>query len=278
MGDSRKDYDVYVLGLGILSSLHVTRETEQTLRLCKKVFFLHPEARWVQKYLESLCSDVVNLDGCYSEGGLRGHAYERMVETVLAAARENPPVGVAFYGHPLIFVSPSRTIIERAPEAGLSAQMLPALSTLDCMFVDLDVDPSDGLILYEVNEMLLRRRPLLPDIHCFLWQPGTVESEVFTRRINRPNRFLRLKSYLLQFYPADHPATIITCAMTPLVGPKLTEVRLDQLETKSLQLHAGATLYIPPVTTKLAQDEQFRRLLHSEEHLATITDESPLST
>ncbi len=266
-------YDIYIVGLGILSSLQVTRETEQTLRLCKKVFFLHPEAKWVQKYLESVCPNVVDLDSCYSEDVLRAEAYKKMVETVFDAAREDAPVAFALYGHPMVFVSPSKTILRYAPDAGLTAKMLPAVSSLDCMFVDLGIDPSEGLMMYECNEMLLYRRPLLADMHCIIWQPGSVESEVFTKRINRPERFLRLKAYLLQFYPRDHVVTIITCSLNPIVESKLTQVPLGELETKNIQLHAGATLYIPPRGRKREADDEFRKLLLSEEHVRTITEE-----
>ncbi len=273
MKNTTSGYDIYIVGLGILSSLQVTRETEQTLRLCKKVFFLHPEARWVQKYLESLCPNVVDLDSCYSEDVLRGVAYEKMVKTVFDAAREGAPVALALYGHPMVFVSPSKTILQYGPEAGLKTKMLPAVSSLDCMFVDLGVDPSEGLMMYECNEMLLYRRPLLTDMHCIIWQPGSVESEVFTKRINQPERFLRLKAYLLQFYPRDHVVTIITCSLNPIVESKLTKVPLGELESKNIQMHAGATLYIPRLDRKGDEDEEFRKLLLSKEHVRTITDE-----
>lgn len=266
-------YDIYIVGLGILSSLQVTRETEQTLRLCKTVFFLHPEAKWVQKYLESLCPNVVDLDSCYTEDVLRGEAYKKMVETVFNAAREDAPVALALYGHPMVFVSPSKTILRDAPDAGFKAKMLPAVSSLDCMFVDLEVDPSEGLMMYECNEMLLYRRSLQPDLHCIIWQPGSVESEVFTKRINRPERFLRLKEYLLQFYPGDHVVTIITCSLNPIVESKVTKVPLGELETKNIQLHAGATLYIPRLDHKGDRDEEFRKLLLSEQHVRAITDD-----
>ena len=173
----------------------------------------------------------------------------------------------------MVFVSPSKTILRYAPDLGLKAKMLPAVSSLDCMLVDLGVDPSEGLMMYECNEMLLYRRPLLTDMHCIIWQPGSVESEVFTKRINLPERFLRLKAYLLQFYPRDHVVTIITCSLNPIVESKLTKVPLDELETINIQMHAGSTMYIPRLDPKGCADEEFQKLLLSEEHIQAITAE-----
>jgi uncharacterized protein YabN with tetrapyrrole methylase and pyrophosphatase domain len=268
-------HDIYIVGLGILSSLQITRETEQAIKLCKTVFFLHPEAKQVGKYLESICPKVVDLQPCYADGAQRGGAYLKMVDAVLGEAQSNAPVAFGLYGHPMILVTPSRIILERASALGLSATVLPGISSLDCMFVDLGVDPCEGLVMYEVNEMFLHRRQPITDVHCFIWQPGTVESELFAMRLNLPRRFLRLKNYLLEFYPEDHVVTVVTCAMNPLVKAKITKVPLGRLETESLQLHAGSTLYIPPIATAKPVDEEFKSLLHSEEHLASITEDLP---
>lgn len=266
-------YDIYIVGLGIMSTLQITRETEQTLRLCKKIFFLHSEPILMQKYLESLCPDVIDLHYYYESNVAREQAYRGMVKAVIETAQQKSPVALALYGNPVVFVTPTQVIMNIAPEFGLKVKMLPGVSAFDCMLVDLGVDPSQGTMIYEVNDMLLHRRDLHPDMHCFIWQVGGVESEVFSTSISRPSRFLRLKKHLLQFYPPEHEATIITCATNPVVEAKLTKVALGKLETEPIQMHAGATLYIPPVREPEVLDEEFLKLVTTVEHLKDITDE-----
>ena len=273
---AKRGYDIYIVGLGILSYLQVTREVEQALRLCKKVFYLHPEDALVGRYLNTLGPTVVNIYGNYEEAVPRNKAYEGMIETVLEAAKATPPVSLALYGHPLVFVTPTKVICERAPKLGLSVKVLPGISALDCIFVDLGLDPCAGLVMYEANDLLLRRYPLLPDVPCLIWQPGTVESELFTLRQNKPARFLRLKRYLLECYPPDHEVTIITCATNPAVDAKITKVALGDIETQHVRLHQGTTLYIPPSRPREDADLELYDLLTSREHLHTIThDKSP---
>ncbi len=272
MGLPYQIHDIYLVGLGIVSTLQITRETEQTLRLCKKVFFLHSEATIVQKYLRELCPDVTDLHNCYEVNVPREKAYQKMVEIVIDAAKKTPPVALALYGNPVVFVTPTQLIMELSTKLGFKVKMLAGVSAFDCMLVDLDVDPSEGTLIYEVNDMLIHKRRLLPDMHCFIWQVGGVESETFSSSMSLPCRFLRLKKYLLQFYPPEHESVIITCATNPAVDAKLTRVKLGALETEPVQMHAGATLYIPPVQEPVVVDEEFFELLTSVDHIKNITE------
>ena len=53
--------------------------------------------------------------------------------------------------------------------------MLAGVSSLDTMFIDLDLDPAyDGLQMYEATDLLVKQRPLQPDVPCLLWQVGAV--------------------------------------------------------------------------------------------------------
>ena len=111
-------YDIYIVGIGILSSLHVTRETEQTLRLLKRIYFLHPERKWVRKYLETFSNTVVDLDHCYQEGAPRASAHRRIIDAVISGAEKEKPVGLAVYGHPRLLVTPTAAILNEACLSG----------------------------------------------------------------------------------------------------------------------------------------------------------------
>ena len=83
-------------------------------------------------------------------------------------------VGV-FYGHPGVFTLPSRRAIAIAQSEGYSARMLPGVSSEDCLFADLLVDPCiPGAQSVEATDILLRERPLLTSSHVIIWQVGCV--------------------------------------------------------------------------------------------------------
>jgi len=264
-------FEIFVIGLGLNTPLQVTQEAEQTLALCKHVYFLHTEPYWTKRYLARFCSDVTDLQSCYEDGEDRINAYDLMVSAVLDGAKSSPPVALALYGSPAVFVNPTQQIRCLAERDGLKVKVLPGISAMECMLVDLGVDPSDGMLVYEANDMLAYRKPLLPGAHCFVWQIGGVESELFSKASSAGHRFRRIKEYLLKFYPPDHLVAIVSCATMPTVATTIDRIRIADLESESLALHQGTTLYIPPLPEQYTPDLEYIERLSSPEHLTSIT-------
>jgi hypothetical protein len=77
-----------------------------------------------------------------------------IVDEVLAGRR----VCAVLYGHPGVFAYPGHEAVRRVRAAGLGARMLPAISSLDCLFADLGLDPgAAGCQCYEATDFFLRR-------------------------------------------------------------------------------------------------------------------------
>ncbi len=53
---------------------------------------------------------------------------------ILSSVRKGLYVVGIFYGHPGIFVNPSRRALTIARQEGYQALMLPAVSSIDCLF------------------------------------------------------------------------------------------------------------------------------------------------
>jgi uncharacterized protein YabN with tetrapyrrole methylase and pyrophosphatase domain len=266
-----REPDIYVVGLGIKGIEHVTRETEAAFRRSNEILAVatHPA---VLSYLESMGPKVTNLQTIsYREDEHRLGAYDTMAASVLAAALEHPPVTFALYGHPMIYVLPSRQVLHAAPYLGLKAEVQPGISSLDTIFCDLGIDPaSDGLQMYEATDLLLRRRRLQPDVPCLLWQVGAVESALYSTAASRPERFSRIKEYLLEFYPPEHELIAVYSSQHPLLDPTLTRFKLGEMEDHHYDLHQGLTVYIPPVRLQDVVDKELARKIESQEHLATL--------
>ena len=85
-----------------------------------------------------------------------------MVEEILSPLRKGRTVCAAFYGHPAVFVYPGQRGGHARPRRGLRAWMLPGISSLDCLWCDLGIDPAaSGCQIYPATEFVLQRR--LPD-------------------------------------------------------------------------------------------------------------------
>ena len=159
-----------------------------------------------------------------------------------------------------------------ADQLGLRVKVLPGISSLDCMIVDLQLDPGTlGVQMFEATGLLLQQRELHPDVPCFLWQVGAVETRLFTRSKSVPGRFRRLQSHLLKYYPADHKVKVVYSSSHPLAVSTMVEFPIDEMHLYAADIHPGATLYIPPATLPKVKDVELARLVDSLDHLRSIT-------
>lgn len=264
--------DVYIVGLGISIVQHMTREVEDAIRRSRAVYYVAGGPA-VHEFLESLCPRVVNLHVEYKEDGDRLKTYDRMSSIIVDAALDHPPVTFAVYGHPLIYAYPPQQVLLAAKFCGLRAKVLPGISALDTIFVDLALDPSiQGLQMYEATELMIRGRPLQPDVPCLLWQIGSVETNLYSTATSKPERFRRLKEYLLQFYPLEHIVTTVYSSSHSHMSSLLESFPLGEIEQKAPGLHQSLTLYIPPIGVRSVADEVMVDRLVDPKYLNTLVN------
>jgi len=264
--------DIYILGLGILNVDQVTREAERALRRSNEVLYLDTGVA-TQAWLESLCPQVTPLFGSsYAEGGARLQGYHHMAAKVLEAALSHPPVSFALQGHPVVGATAPGLVARAAEVLGLEVEVLPGISAMDCLFAELMLDPVvDGLQIFEATDLLLRRRPLQADVPALIWQVGAVESCLYTARTSRPERFARLRSYLLEYYPPEHRVIAVHAATHPLSATERHEFAVGEIEAQAHLLHAGVTLFVPALGRRPIVDTVLLEKLGSETHLRRIT-------
>lgn len=272
--EGRPPYDLYIAGLGIVSVRQVTREAESAMRRSTEIFYAS-DAIGIDGYLAGLCPKVTEVYvSTLREGEDRLSKYNRIAAMVIEAALDHPPVTFAVAGHPMVFVYPTQQILDVADDLGLRVKVLPGISSLDCMIVDLQLDPgTQGVQMFETTALLLQQRPLQPDVPCFLWQIGSVETRMFTRMRSVPQRFARLQQHLLQFYPADHLVKVVYSSSHPLAASAVLEFPIDRMHEHAAEIHPGATLYIPPSQLAQIKDRELEQLVDSADHLRSITEQ-----
>jgi len=270
----RYAFDISIVGLGITVVQQHTREVESAIKRAKEVLHVGSEGAGTHEYLQTLCPCVTDLNvTAYKPFRRRFDIWDRISSAVLQAALNHPPVVFAVHGHPMVYVYPSQQILRAAEAFGLRTTVTPGISAFDTLCADLRLDPGmQGLQMYEATELLLRRRPLQPDVPCLLWQIGAVESTLHSEATSVPARFTRIKAYLLRFYPATHRVTAVFSSMHPLVPSQLIEFELGNMEAEHAQLHPGFTLYLPPVGVRPIVDEDLLRELDDVTHLRAFTE------
>jgi hypothetical protein len=269
-------FDIYICGLGTVGVRQITREVEDALRRCREVLLVDP-GFGVRDHIDQLCSQVTDLvPTSYRELAPRISAYDRIATAVLDAALDHAPVAFAVYGHPQVYVYPTMQIRRAAALLDLRVQVLPGISTLDALMIDVGLDPGvSGLQMYEATDILLRDRPLQPDVPLILWQVGAVETFLHSTAASVPARFERLQQHLLRFYPVEHVAHSVFTSTFPLAPSVVDSFPLGELATRFPAGAPGATLYIPPTELRQIVDPDLFAQAESAEHLHEITQSYP---
>lgn len=224
-----------VVGTGIGAG-QLTADARAAIAEAEEVFFLVGDPLSEHALLE-LAPRARSLAGCYDDGGPGPEAYERMVQLVLEPALAGRHVCAAFYGHPGVFVSPSREAIARARAAGIDARMLPGISSLDCLFADLGVDPAAaGCQVYEAGDFTRRRPAIDPESALVLLQIGVVSSRA------------ELEAVLRRSYPGSHALTVYEASPYPGIAPQVDGVLLGDLGAAVLSQRS--TMYVPPLARR----------------------------
>lgn len=267
--------DITIAGLGMVAVQQVTAEVRAALLRSNEILYLD-HGFGIRSYLAELCPLVTDLYPIgYREDEPRLEAYDRMSTAVLNAALDHPPVTFAIYGHPRVYVYPTTQITAAAPMLDLRVEILPGISSLDTIFIDLGLDPGlEGLQLYEATDLLVRERPLQPDVPCLLWQVGAVESSLYSRSPNQPARFVELQRYLLRYYPAEHPVRAVHSSGHRLVPAEILDFPLGALPDGLCRASPVATLYLPPTGQRPVHSAHLAARLESVAHLRRITRDS----
>jgi tetrapyrrole methylase family protein / MazG family protein len=260
-----------VIGLGFRGMHQITAEGRHALQKAKRRFILHFDPLVISA-LEAEFGDVDTLDDMYEFGVNRRITYRRMAERVMGAVSPDGPICLGLYGHPLFFVAPTAIMMQEGRKRGLDVAVQPGISALDCILIDVGTDPANqGLQQYEATDMLLRERPLQPDVPCVIWQIGTVGFAGFRGFGPIPaESYSVLVDYLLKFYPSSHEVKIVRTATTPLAKSRVITTTVEEIGLQAEWITSADTLYIGAVTQRPVTNLEFLAELKS-----TVAEEVP---
>jgi uncharacterized protein YabN with tetrapyrrole methylase and pyrophosphatase domain len=248
-----------VIGTGIRTVGHLTIEAIAWMRRADKVLYVVGDPIAEATIRELNPKGAETLSGMYGEGKPRIQTYNEMVDRILECVRSGMLTCLACYGHPGVFVYPSHESIRRARSEGYSARMLPGVSSEDCLFADLGVDPGiGGCQSYEATDFLANGRKIDPSSSVILWQIGVVGDATFKRGGYNLAAFPLLIERLLQYYSPMHMTYLYEAAVFPGCEPIIWPIPLYALG--HVPMSAGFTLYIPPALPTVADPVIYSRM------------------
>jgi precorrin-6B methylase 1 len=246
-----------IVGTGIDVGGQLTPQARASFEAADDAFYLVADPVAV-RLLQWLNPRARSLHTHYGDGKERLETYEGMADEILSPVRRGRNVCAAFYGHPGIYVYPARVAVERARTEGFRARMFPGVSSLDCLFADLGLDPAvTGCQIHHATELLVRR--IEPDAAALLvlLQIGVIGQTAHHDRPNWSNLPV-LVEYLTEFYPPAHEVIAYQASPYPLARPVVKRVPLERLVEAELTI--GMTLVVPPATERETDPTMLARL------------------
>jgi uncharacterized protein YabN with tetrapyrrole methylase and pyrophosphatase domain len=247
------------VGTGIRAVGQMTTEAIAWIRRADRLLYLVGDPIAEATLLQLNPAGAESLLSFYVEGRERLQTYRAMADRVLDCVRAGMVTCVASYGHPAVFALPVHEAVRRARSEGYPARILPAISSEDCLFADLGIDPArDGCQSYDATDFLLHRRILDPTAAVVLWQIGVTGDPLYRAGRYDLSLLPLLIERLLRFHPPEHVGYVYEAALFPGAEHVLHATRLDELDR--VPLSSASTLYIPPSRPPAVDDAVLRRL------------------
>jgi uncharacterized protein YabN with tetrapyrrole methylase and pyrophosphatase domain len=247
-----------VVGTGIKAVGHLTLEARSWIEQSDKVLHLVVDPI-TEKWIRSINPNEESLKKYYVENKSRIMIYKQIVNRILEDVRSGLNVCAVFYGHPGLFVYASHESIKIARKEGYIARMLPGISSMDCLFVDLGIDPSKtGCQFLEATDFLVHNRTLDLKGAVILWQVGVVGDLDYKFNGVNVKKLRILTEMLQQYYGLDYEVILYEATQYSVCEPKIQRIPLSRLVES--EVSPISTLYIPPKEKNILNYEIIRKL------------------
>lgn len=206
--------------------------------------------------------EVRDISDLYRENGVDSDNYSAILGELNTLSSEFASVVYLVPGNPTLGVTTTSQLLALARAQEIDVAIIPGVSSLDTISVDLEVDYLErGTVAIDSNRLLLYRIKLDPTLGVVIYHPASVgTSRVDFASPWRSNRIEFLQDYLLETYPPSHPFIIVLCASTPGAAPEIIRGELGQLSSRVELIKYGSSLYIPP-SDDFSFDGGFLKLL-----------------
>ncbi|OGV37762.1 MAG: methylase [Legionellales bacterium RIFCSPHIGHO2_12_FULL_35_11] len=234
-------HKLIVTGSGIKSVAHITEETKKVIQGADKVLYLVHEDT-LKEWILREAQEAESLEPIYFSSNKRVDAYHKITAYIISEYKKVACLCIVFYGHPTVFADSALQAVKQIKADGGDAVILPAISSMDCLFSDLEIDPGDqGSFSIDATELLIYEKPLDTSTHVILWQGANLG----THDLNQTKKLHVLSDYLNHYYADEHPVCIYEAAVYPSKKPRIDWTTVNELS--KTKINASSTLYIPPV-------------------------------
>ena len=259
-----------LVGMGMTLGSHLTPISRSHIEQADVVFAALSD-NLVEEWLKRMNPDVRSLQGNYAEGKSRMLTYLEWHDLIMAEVRAGKQVCAVFYGHPGIFAWTPHKVIETARAEGFPAHMEAGVSSEDCLYADVGIDPGRyGCQHSEASQFMLYDRRVDTAGYVVLWQVALVGDTTLSRLSDTGPAYRQvLVDRLSRDYPLDHEIIIYRCATLAIDAPRIDRVKLRELP--HVEMTVSETVILPPAREMQPVTEVWERVRALDREAETVT-------
>ncbi|HEY6798929.1 MAG TPA: SAM-dependent methyltransferase [Kineosporiaceae bacterium] len=247
------------MGAGIYPQRDLTMGGLRAVKQSSAVLYTHFSG--AETWLRELTTGhVENLAGLYQDGAVDRSNYSSMVDRVLSVGQQFGDVVFLVAGHPLLGVTPTQELANRcAADESFQLEIVPGISSLDTMAVDLRVDMLErGCMVLDANRLLIFRYALDPRLALFIYHASSVgNSRTDFLDPARRNQLNLLAEYLIDQLGPERKFVAICSQSNGTEATRIESGRLSELAATVNSIDYGTSLYISASGEVGGFDRQF---------------------
>lgn len=250
---------IYCIGMGIKGISHLTLEALTTIQKAQLVLHIG----LTDKKLNRLNQNIKSLEHLYWSGKKDSDTYKKIVNAVITMTRSMKGTTVFLAdGNPVFFNDITWGIYSEAKKKRIPVTILPGISCLDVLPIDILMDMGDmGTQIFEANQLVIYDLNMNAYLSTFILQAGWFGMPLLKKLADRRrNRFKPLIDHLLKYYSDTHPAIFIMSADKPTKPSVVFRTTVSQIGLYSTQIQKGMTLYLPRLDNKVRNYKFYQSL------------------
>jgi tetrapyrrole methylase family protein/MazG family protein len=216
---------VTIVGLGPGAAGTLTSDTVKRMKSAA-CLYLRTEQHPTVKWLKAEGIRYMSFDRVYDEENDFDRVYSKIVETIIEKALTKNVV-YAVPGSPFVAERTVDMLIKRCKDAGISCDVLPAVSFVDAVLAALRLYPGQGIDVIDALDLIC------PDV-----KKGCLVVQVYN-----PMVASKVKLHLMEFYPDDYNVTLVKAAGCD--NEIVRGIRLFELDRQKDIDHL-TSVYVPP--------------------------------
>jgi uncharacterized protein YabN with tetrapyrrole methylase and pyrophosphatase domain len=247
MNKRKKLFDIALTGIGIGGFEQVTLATLEAFKQARIIFHLTSH----HNKLKKICPNVINLEKKYWTGEVDVDVYSRLAGLLLDEARKGPGVVAVGDGHPAYYDDVTWDVYRRGKKLGLDVRILPAISCLDSMAANCDLEiNASGIQILDAPSMVEYDQKINPYMDALIMQIGWFgTSSLVNMRNSRKGALVPVVDHLTRFYPAEHRVRLMRAPYDRTETPTVITTRLASLDSHHRKIVTSMCMFIPALET-----------------------------